>query len=72
MSSLTPRSRKLLEDIHASAKRIIDCLQNETREGFLSAGGINLQDSVAWRMTIIGEASASLLRKFPEFCEQHP
>ncbi|MDR0338828.1 MAG: DUF86 domain-containing protein [Desulfovibrio sp.] len=30
-----------------------------------------LQDAVARRFTIIGEASAALFRKHPEFCEQN-
>lgn len=71
MSGLDPHVQKLLDDIHTSAKRIIDRLQDETPEGFLSAGGMDLQDIVARRLTIIGEASAALLRKYPEFCENH-
>lgn len=71
MSGLDPHVQKLLEDIYTSAKRVVDRLQNETREGFLSAGGMDLQDIVARRLTIIGEASAALFRKYPEFCEQH-
>jgi uncharacterized protein with HEPN domain len=71
MSEIDPHVQKLLEDIYVSAKRIVDRLQNETREGFLSGGGMDLQDIVARRLTIIGEASAALFRKYPEFCEQH-
>ena len=72
MSGLDPQARKLLEDIYTSAKRILDRLQGETREGFLSAGGADLQDIAARRLAIIGEASAALLKKHPEFCAQHP
>jgi Uncharacterized conserved protein len=71
MNEIDPHVQKLLEDIYVSAKRIVDRLQNETRDGFLSAGGMDLQDIVARRLTIIGEASAALFRKYPEFCEQH-
>lgn len=71
MSEFDPHVLKLLEDIYTSAKRIVDRLQNESREEFLSAGGMDLQDIVARRLTIIGEASAALFRKYPEFCEQH-
>lgn len=71
MSEFNPHIQKLLEDIYTSAKRIVDRLQNESREGFLSAGGMDLQDIVARRLTIIGEASAALFRKYPEFCEAH-
>ena len=72
MSGIDPHAQKLLEDVYVSAKRIVTRLQSETREGFLSAGGIDLQDIVARRLTIIGEASAALLRKHPKFCERHP
>lgn len=72
MSNLDPRVRKLLSDIHTSAKRIRDRLQKETQEGFTSAGGMDMQDIVARRLTIIGEAAAALLKKHAEFCEQHP
>lgn len=71
MRGLDPHVKKLLEDIYMSAKRIVDRLENESREGFLSAGGMDLQDIVARRLTIIDEASAALFRKYPEFCEQH-
>lgn len=72
MNEINPQVQKLLEDIYVSANRIVDHMQNVTREGFLSAGGIDLQDIVARRLTIIGEASAALFKKYPEFCEQHP
>ena len=58
MSDIDPRVRKLLEDIHTSAKRIMTRLRDETREGFLSANGMDAQDIAARRLTIIGEASA--------------
>ncbi|MDL2275856.1 hypothetical protein LJC22_07000 [Desulfosarcina sp. OttesenSCG-928-G10] len=59
MSKIDPHVQKLLEDIYTSAKRITDRLKNETQQGFLSAGGMDLQDIVARRLTIIGEASAA-------------
>jgi uncharacterized protein with HEPN domain len=72
MSDLDPRVGKLLSDIHASAKRIMDRLQKETLEGFIGAGGMDMQDIVARRLTVIGEAAAALLKKHSDFCEQHP
>ena len=71
MNELSPRIIKLLDDIYTSAKRIEDNLQDLTLEGFTSDAGMNVQDVVARRLTIIGEAAAILLRKHPEFCEQH-
>lgn len=71
MSGPDLHTQKLLEDIHTSASRILDRLHNETREDFLSAGGIDEQDIVARRLTIIGEAAAALLKKHPDFCEQN-
>ena len=72
MSTPDARARKLLADIHASAQRIIDRLQNETAENFVSTNGMDAQDIVARRLTIIGEAAAALLKKHPEFCARHP
>ena len=72
MHNVDPQIISLLEDIYMSAKRIVDHMQNETLEGFTSQGGMDAQDIVARRMTIIGEASARLLQKHPDFCEQHP
>ncbi|MDR2893389.1 MAG: DUF86 domain-containing protein [Deltaproteobacteria bacterium] len=71
MSNLDLQIHKLLDDIYTSASRIVERLHNETREGFLSAGGMDVQDIVARRLTIIGEASTALLKKHPEFCEQN-
>ncbi|MCL2660397.1 MAG: DUF86 domain-containing protein [Acidobacteriaceae bacterium] len=71
MSGLDPQVQKLLEDIYTSARRIVDRLQNETREEFLSADGLDLQDIVARRLAVIGEAAAALLKKHPKFCEQN-
>ena len=33
---------------------------------------MDMQDIVARRLIVIGEASAALLKKHTEFCEQHP
>jgi uncharacterized protein with HEPN domain len=63
---------KLLADIHASAKRVLVMLEVESRESFLNPASMTVQDAVARRFTIIGEASAALLRKHPEFCQKHP
>jgi uncharacterized protein with HEPN domain len=72
LTGLDPQIQKLLEDIYVSAKRITDCLRNETRDGFLGPGGMDRQDIAARRLTIIGEAATALLRKYPEFCEKNP
>jgi uncharacterized protein with HEPN domain len=63
---------KLLSDIHTSAERILVMLEAESLESFLNPASMTVQDAVAGRFTIIGEASAALLRKHPEFCGQHP
>lgn len=63
---------KLLDDIHTSAKRILLVIEKETLESFQSPASLNVQDIVARRLTIIGEASAALLKKHPQFCEEHP
>ena len=72
MSGPDPYAEKLLEDIYTSANRILDRLRDTTREDFLSSGGMDLQDIVARRLAIIGEAAAALLKKHPDFCEQNP
>ncbi|MDL2291458.1 DUF86 domain-containing protein, partial [Desulfovibrio sp. OttesenSCG-928-F20] len=66
------RILKLLEDIHTSAIRIHNRLQDQTKETFTHEANSDLQDIVARRLTIIGEAAASLLRKHSQFCEEHP
>ena len=72
MRELDPHILSLLEDIYISAERIVDRLQNETLESFTSQANMDAQDIVARRMTIMGEAATRLLKKFPEFYEQHP
>jgi len=72
MTELDSRANELLNDIYTSAKRIVDRLQKETLESFIDESSIDMQDSVAWRFAIIGEASTILLKKYPEICEQHP
>ena len=66
------RINQLLEDIYISAVRIMDRVQEETQDSFTSKIGIDTQDIVARRLTIIGEASSLLLKKYPEFGEQNP
>ena len=62
---------KLLFDIHVSAERILVMLEPESRKSFLSPSAMTVQDAVARRFTIIGEAAAALLKKHPEFCAEH-
>ena len=72
MSKIDPHILSLLEDIYTSAERIMDRVQEETQESFTSKAGMDAQDIVARRMTIVGEAATRLLKKYPEFYEQHP
>jgi uncharacterized protein with HEPN domain len=72
MNEVSVQIIKLLSDVHTSAERILVMLESETPDSFLSFSSITVQDAVARRFTIIGEASAALLRKHPEFCEEHP
>ena len=65
------RIQKLLSDIHTSSERILIVLKDVTKDGFCSDSGINVQDIVARRLTIVGEASAALLKKYPDFCDKH-
>ncbi|CAK7022944.1 MAG: hypothetical protein DELT_02487 [Desulfovibrio sp.] len=50
---------KLLSDIHTSAERILVMLEPETLESFLNPASMTVQDAVARRFTIIGEAAAA-------------
>ena len=72
MSKLEPRIHKLLGDIHKSSKRIVERLQGETLESFTSEANMDVQDIVARRLIIIGEASAAILKKHPQFQEENP
>lgn len=72
MSEATVQIIKLLSDIHASSERILVMLEPETLDSFLDPSSMIVQDAVARRFTIIGEASAALLGKHPEFCREHP
>ena len=72
MNKIDPHILSLLEDIYTSAERIADRLQNETQGSFTTQVNMDAQDIVARRMTIMGEAATRLLKKYPEFYEQHP
>ena len=72
MSKIDPHILSLLEDMYTSAELIADRLQNETLESFTSQTNTDVQDIVARRMTIMGEAATRLLKKYPEFSVQHP
>jgi uncharacterized protein with HEPN domain len=69
--SIDPHILKLLDDICTAAERISIIVENETLESFLSPASMNIQDAVARRFTVIGEASAALLRKYPDFCKEY-
>lgn len=66
------RITKLLSDIQTSAERIQHMLENLTLEDFLSPTAMTVQDAVARRFTIIGEAAAALMRDYPDFCNANP
>ncbi len=72
MNDVDPHALKLLRDIDASARRIVARLDGVTREEFVGATGIDIQDIVARRLGIIGEAAAALFKKHGAFCEAHP
>ncbi len=67
-----PRVEQLLRDIDVSARRIIDRLRGVGRDEFVDPGSLDIQDIVSRRLSIIGEAASTLLRKHPEFCGAHP
>jgi len=73
MSNLDPAILNLLEDISRSAKRILSRLQDQNLDIFVGKNdlSLDLQDIAARQMTIIGEAATRLLKKYPDFCEQH-
>lgn len=73
MSKTDPGIFKLLDDMRISMERILATLEEQTRESFLdSEASWAAQDIIARRLSIIGEAAASLFRKYPVFCEKHP
>ena len=72
MTAIDSRANEVLHDIHTSAQRIVERLKQETLESFTNEANMDAQDIVAWRLAIIGESSSALLKKYPEFCEQHP
>lgn len=64
---------KFLDDILVSSELILIICEEQTFETFLDSKiSWKDQDSVARRLSIIGEASSSLLKKYPEFCDNHP
>ena len=63
---------KLLRDMDMSARRIVARLDGVTRENFIDTDNLDLQDIVARRLSIIGEAAAALHKKHAGFCEAHP
>ena len=71
MRDLNPEIIKLLSDIHISSERILVMLEAESPKSFVSPASMTIQDAVARRFTIIGEASAALLRKYSGFCKEH-
>jgi uncharacterized protein with HEPN domain len=75
MSILPNSIYNLLDYIYASSERILNKIHNINEEDFISCKFNeiqDIQDIVIRHFSIIGEASAKLLNKFPEFCSQHP
>ena len=69
--TIDPRILERLNDIYASAGLILERLQDQTQESFVSGANSQVQDAIAYRFAIIGEASFVLLKKYPDFCAQH-
>lgn len=61
----------LVGDMLDSARRIMRMAGGMSKADFLDDASEALRDAIAYRLVIIGEASASLLAKFPEFCAVH-
>jgi Uncharacterized conserved protein len=72
MSDEALKIQKLLFDIHKSASKIVDRMEGQTEDYFSGPSGEDLQDMIARRLGIVGEAAAALIRKHPKFCEEHP
>lgn len=72
MNEIDSRILKLLRDIDISARRIASRLDGVSREDFVSSDSLDLQDIVARRLAIIGEAAAALVKRHAAFCEAHP
>lgn len=70
MSRRAPTS--LLRDMLDSAERITRLIEGMTEEIFLARKEAAVQDAVSYRLVVIGEAAASLLAKYPDFCRAHP
>jgi uncharacterized protein with HEPN domain len=65
----------LLDDIYTSSERILSKINTVTEEDFICCKFNEIQDVqdiVIRHLSIIGEASAKLLKNYPEFCNQHP
>jgi uncharacterized protein with HEPN domain len=75
MSIYSENIYSLLDDIYTSSDRILNKIRNINEVDFI-CGKLNeiqdIQDIVVRHLAIIGEASAKLLKKYPEFCNQHP
>ncbi len=72
MTDIPPNIRKLLRDIEGSARRIMARLEGVSREEFIAPESLDIQDIVARRLSIIGEAAAALFKKHGDFCDAHP
>lgn len=73
MSKIDPGVFKLLDDMRLSSERILATLEGQTKASFLdSEASWAAQDIISRRLSIIGEAAASLFRKYPDFCNKHP
>jgi len=72
MTDETLRIQKLLSDIDKSAKRILERMEGVTKDCLSQETSMDIQDIVIRRLSIIGEASARLLKKHPDFCKQNP
>ncbi|MDR2124445.1 MAG: DUF86 domain-containing protein [Desulfovibrio sp.] len=63
---------KLLNDIFNSSGRILGRIDDILKDEFIHGKNNDIQDIVARHFTVIGEASASILKRYKEFCNEHP
>jgi uncharacterized protein with HEPN domain/predicted nucleotidyltransferase len=63
---------KLLTDICKSSNRIIERINGISHKKFISGEDNDIQDIVARHFTVIGEAAASILKRYNNFCQEYP
>lgn len=72
MGEIEKKAIKLLCDIKISLERAMLVLNPLTEDFFIKEQAWPYQAIVRSMITIVGEASNSLYRKYPDFCNEHP